>query len=77
MERGIRRMEIFQDEYDYRVFNEILRDESKKKECTLHAYCLMTNHFHLLVETETIEIGKFMKDLAGKYAMYYNHRYYL
>ena len=34
MERGIRRMEIFQDEYDYRVFNEILRDESKKKECT-------------------------------------------
>ena len=77
MERGIRRMEIFEDEYDYRVFNEILRDESKKKERTLHAYCLMTNHFHLLVETETIEIGKFMKDLAGKYAMYYNHRYYL
>lgn len=76
MERGIRRQEIFQDEFDYQVFLEILRKESEQKKCMIHAYCLMTNHFHLLAETQTIEIGKFMKSLAGKYAMYYNHRYF-
>lgn len=76
MERGIRRQEIFQDEFDYRVFLKILRKESEQKKCMIHAYCLMTNHFHLLAETQTIEIGKFMKSLAGKYAMYYNHRYF-
>ena len=76
MERGIRRQEIFQDEFDYQVFLEILKKETEKKECKLHAYCLMTNHFHLLLETGNIEIGKFMKALAGKYAMYYNHRHF-
>ena len=60
MERGIRRQEIFQDEFDYQVFLEILRKESEQKKCMIHAYCLMTNHFHLLAETQTIEIRKFM-----------------
>lgn len=75
MERGIRRKEIFQDEFDNQVFLEILRKESEQKECRVHAYCLMTNHFHLLIETGNIEIWKFMKSLAGKYAMYYNHHH--
>ena len=75
MERGIRRMSIFQDSCDYQVFLALLRRESEQKSCQLHAYCLMTNHFHLLIETGDIEIGHFMKALAGKYAMYYNHRH--
>ena len=75
MERGIRRLEIFQDEFDYQVFLEILKKESEQKKCNIHAYCLMTNHFHLLAESQNVEIGKFMKSLAGKYAMYYNHRH--
>ena len=75
LEPGIRRMEIFQEAYDYQVFLELLREESEEKKCTIHAYCLMTNHFHLLTETGEIEIGKFMKSLAEKYAMYYNHKY--
>ena len=75
MERGIRRLEIFQDEFDYQVFLEILKKESEQKRCSIHAYCLITNHFHLLAETQNVEIGKFMKSLAGKYAMYYNHRH--
>ena len=65
MERGIRRQEIFQDEFDYQVFLEILRKESEQKKCMIHAYCLMTNHFHLLAETQTIEIGKFRATLGS------------
>ncbi|MFR7358749.1 MAG: hypothetical protein ACLUTV_06690 [Dorea longicatena] len=38
----------------------------------LHAYYLMTNYIHLLLETTDIEIGKFMKFLSERYAMYMN-----
>lgn len=75
MERGVRRLEIFQDDFDKMIFLEILRDELDKNGCKLHAYCLMSNHFHFLLETGENEIGKFMKSLACKYAMQYNHRY--
>ena len=75
MERGVRRQKIFQDEFDYQVFTELLKTAAKDNGCMIHAYCFMTNHFHLLVETGDIEIGKFMKQIACKYAMYYNHRY--
>ena len=54
------------------------RDGIKSKEkynCWLHAYCLMTNHVHLLIETGDIEIGKFMKYMSECYAIYYNHKY--
>lgn len=35
----------------------------------------MTNHVHLLLETDDIEIGKFMKYMSECYAIYYNHKY--
>ena len=68
-------MEIFRDDFDKMIFLEILRNELDKYGCRLHAYCLMSNHFHFLLETGDIEIGKFMKGLGCKYAMQYNHRH--
>ena len=76
MGRGVRRLSIFQDDFDYAVFKELLKVELMKDGCKLHAYCFMTNHFHLLLETGNIEIGKFMKNLESKYAMQYNHRHF-
>ena len=75
MERGIRSQVIFQDEMDFKIFLQILESEAEKKACRIHAYCLMNNHFHLLVETGDIGIGFFMKSLAERYAMFYNRRY--
>lgn len=48
MHRGVRRKDLFEEEMDYQVFLEILKSGLKKYECILHAYCLMTNHIHLL-----------------------------
>ena len=59
MHRGVRRKTIFEDETDYQVFLQILKTSLEKYNCILHAYCLMTNHIHLLVETGDVEIGKF------------------
>lgn len=64
MQRGIRRKEIFSDQNDYHMFLSILSKELKRNQCKLHAYCLMTNHYHLLVETSEYEVWKFMKNLA-------------
>jgi REP element-mobilizing transposase RayT len=75
MGRGVRRQLIFQDDFDNIIFKEIMHSELVKNNCTLHAYCLMSNHFHLLLETGDIHVGKFMKSLSSKYAMQYNHRY--
>ncbi len=75
MERGVRRDSIFLEKSDYEIFQEFLRIELEKNHCTLHAYCMMTNHFHLLTQTSDIDIGRFMQGLAGKYAAYFNHKH--
>lgn len=75
MERGIRRQAIFEEEGDYQVFLAILESCLSKYGCILHAYCLMTNHFHILIETDEMEIAKFMKQLASCYAIYFNKKY--
>ena len=63
MARGIRRMVIFQDDTDYQVFLLLLKKMMEKHECSLHAYCLMSNHFHVLIETGPHEIGKTFKEI--------------
>ena len=50
---------------DYQVFFQILKTALIKYRCVLHAYCLMTNHIHLLLETCDMEIGKFMSPTLG------------
>ncbi len=43
----------------------------------LHAYCLMTNHFHLLVETPETNLSSGMQRLKSGYAAYFNERHLL
>ncbi len=75
MERGIRRMEIFKDEMDYEIFLIILKKVTEQHDAKVHAYCLMTNHVHLLIETKNCEIGKLMQKVAGDYARTYNRKH--
>ena len=70
MHRGVRRKAIFQEEMDYQVLLQVLKNSLEKYKCILHAYCLMTNHIHLLLETGYMEIWKFMKYMSECYAMY-------
>lgn len=70
MHRGVRRKAIFQEEMDYQVLLQVLKNSLERYKCILHAYCLMTNHIHLLLETGDMEIWKFMKYMSECYAMY-------
>ena len=75
-QRGNNRQDCFFQDNDRLVYLAILRDLLKLRQCALHAYCLMTNHVHLLI-TPTDEGGcsLLMRDLARCYASYFNRRY--
>ena len=75
-QRGNNRQDCFFQDNDRLVYLAILRDLLTLRRCALHAYCLMTNHVHLLV-TPADENGcsLMMRDLARCYANYFNRRY--
>ena len=73
--RGVERRDIFLEPSDYEKFLEILCDVCKKHRLVLHSYCLMTNHYHLLIETERENLSKAMRDVNALYAGYFNRKY--
>ena len=74
--RGINRQHLFEDESDFLYFLESLQRLKTEMAFELHAYCLMSNHVHLLIkENEMGDISLVMKRLLTKYAMYFNRKY--
>lgn len=75
MNRGRRREQIYQDEEDYRLFLEVLQDTAKMWNLRVSAYCLMSNHYHLLVQTPDGNLSRCMRHLNGVYTQRYNRRH--
>ena len=75
MNRGDRREDIFEDDQDRRRFLETLGQTCDKTGWRVHAYCLMSNHFHLVVETPQPNLVAGMKWLLGTYTSRFNRRH--
>jgi len=75
--RGDRREDIFKDDLDRKAFLSTLEDACQKAEWQVHAYCLMRNHFHLVIETPQGNLVAGMKWLLGVYTMRFNIRHKL
>lgn len=75
MSRGNRRTAIFKDHSDYIHFLHIIKLISEKHPFTIHSICLMTNHFHLVMETADIELWRIMQKILSIYAEEFNLRY--
>ena len=75
MARGNRHCPIYQGEEDYEIFLMLLREVQKRYPFILHAYCLMTNHFHLELTTKSDPIWKIMKPIMNHYARTFNQKY--
>jgi REP element-mobilizing transposase RayT len=73
--RGNRRQEIFTDDRDRLRFLALLADIVEDLDWRCHAYCLMTTHYHLLVETPNGDISDGMQRLNGVYAKWFNWRH--
>jgi REP-associated tyrosine transposase len=77
MSRGDRREEIFRDDLDRKSFLQVLGAACEKTAWQVHAYCLMGNHFHLVIETPRANLVEGMKWLLGTYTMRFNRRHKL
>ena len=84
MLRGINRQNIFEETADYVRFRELLFqmiwpvDEAGKPlpaRCTFYAYCLMSNHVHLLLREGSEDVASVVKRIGTTYAQYYNKKY--
>lgn len=75
MNRGNRKMPIFEDSRDRRMFLRILTRERERYGVEVHAGCQMGNHFHLVVGTPHANLSEFMEQLEGQFARYSNWRY--
>ena len=73
--RGDRREPIFEDDEDRRKFLRVLAETVDRFNWICHAYCLMTNHYHLVVETPEANLSKGMRQLNGVYTQASNRRH--
>ena len=73
--RGVERRDIFLEPEDYNFFLDLLLEIKKKFNIVIHAYCLMTNHYHVLLETKEINISDALKYLNMTYSKYFNRKY--
>ena len=77
MNRGDRRESIFKDDEDRQRFLGTLGEACVKTGWQVHAYCLMSNHFHLVIETPQANLVTGMKWLLGVYTSRFNRRHKL
>jgi putative transposase len=75
MNRGRRGEDIFSDEQDYVMFMELLKETSEMWNIRIAAFCLMPNHYHMLVQTPEANISRSMRHLNGVYTQRYNRRH--
>jgi putative transposase len=75
IQRGHNRRAVFARQADYRLYLDALQDLKKQLGCKIYAYCLMTNHVHLVIDPgDAVEnLGLMMKRLAGRYTRRINH----
>ena len=73
--RGNQRQDIFLDGKDLEAFLFYLSEYKIRYPFHLYAYCLLKNHFHLLLGVEGTPLGKVMQSLLFRYTRYFNKRY--
>jgi REP element-mobilizing transposase RayT len=72
MNRGRQGEAVFMDNREYRAFVELLQEIRETWNLRIAAYCLMPNHYHLLVQTPDANISRCMRQIDGVYTQRYN-----
>jgi putative transposase len=76
IQRGNNRSACFYTEDDYLFYLHHLAEQATKHGCAIHAWCLMTNHVHLLLtQVKAESVGLLMKGLGQRYVQYINRTY--
>jgi putative transposase len=75
MSRGNDGIPIFRDDEDRQLFLDLLVEEIARSGWVLHEYCLMTNHYHLAIETPECTLSTGMHRFLGRYVQIFNKRH--
>lgn len=70
--RGIERRAIFKKEADKSLYFKIIKEQLSKSSVQIYAWCIMDNHFHILLQTGKTSISEFMRRILTGYAVNYN-----
>jgi len=70
--RGNERKAVFRSTRDREKFLEYLATASQRYDAVVHAYCLMDNHYHLLLQTPAANLPQIMRHINGAYTTYFN-----
>src|SRR3954452_22518160 len=73
--RGVARGVIARDDEDRLHFLTLLAREVRRESWSVHAFCLMPNHYHLLVQTELASLSRGLHHLNGEFALGFNERH--
>lgn len=73
--RGVERRTIFYDDEDFKKFLEIVQDSAIIYNFALHSFCLMNNHYHLLLQTKDLNLSLLMRQINSRYSIYFNNKY--
>lgn len=74
MNRGRNKDNIFHDKSDFQLFLDIMGKASAKFNAIVHCYCLMSNHYHLLLETPDANLSEVMRFVGREYVEKYNRK---
>jgi REP element-mobilizing transposase RayT len=75
MNRGVKRLPLFHENRDREMFLRFLRQTQELYPFTLIRYCLMTNHYHLVLKMLEVSLSKIMQYFSGLYGAWYNRIY--
>lgn len=73
--RGVERRVVFLEAQDYGAFLDLLLELKNNFGIIIHSYCLMSNHYHILLETTRPNISDAIKHLNVFYSKYFNKKY--
>ena len=73
--RGVEQRVVYKDKDDFEMFLNVLCTACQLYNVQLHGYVLMSNHYHLLIETKDENLSRFMKHVNASYAIYFNKKY--
>lgn len=74
MNQGRRGEEVFEDDRDFELFLALLHEAHELYDCQVAAYCLMPNHYHLLIKTPSGNLSRIMRHVNGVYTQRYNRK---
>jgi len=70
--RGNEQKDVFKSRRDREQFLTYLKSSTERYGAVIHAYCLMSNHYHLLLETPEGNLSQIMRHINGAYTTYFN-----